>query len=153
MLNLIRAFISSPYLALAAICLAILTFVSQLMITERYKASIERDHDRFLEELRWDSRAREEAAKVAEYLSLQSNLKEGSPESEYDLVNRLGWELALWLPSDVYRKLGQAATSPNYQKRLDVIIEIRRLLLGVKAGNLTAADVMVHAPGIGEYSK
>ncbi|MGA2160389.1 MAG: hypothetical protein ABSG90_14400 [Dehalococcoidia bacterium] len=153
MLSLVKAFISKQSLPLAAICLSVLTFAGQLIITERYKASIKKDNDRFLEELRWEFKTREQAVKVAEYLSLQTNLKEDSPKSEYDLLNRLGWELSFWLPANLYRKLGQAAVSPTLETRRELIIEIRGLLLGEKAGNLTAGDVLYHAPGIGKHRK
>ena len=86
-------------------------------------------------------------------MALQTNLKENSPQNEYDRLNRLGWELAMWLPADVYRKLARAATSPTLKERFETVIEVRKLLLGDKAGDLSWNDVMFHAPGIGKHDK
>lgn len=96
---------------------------------------------------------RERAEKVAEYMALQTNLKENNPQEECDRANQLGWELAMWLPADLYKKVGKAATSPTLKERFETVIEVRKLLLGDKSGDLTSNDVMFHAPGIGKNTK
>lgn len=150
MVEIIDFIIKSPYLGITAICLSILGFLIQLIITEKYKTKVSKEINHFLEELRWDNKVREQAAKVAEYMDLARNLKNNSPEEAYHKANTLAWELAMWLPTDVYIKLGESLTKPNTENNpLQVVIEVRQLLLKEKAGDLTADDIIHHAPGIG----
>ena len=57
----------------------------------------------------------------------------------------------MWLPADVYRKLGQSIANPNEENNpLEVVVEIRKILLKDKAGDLSSNDIIHHAPGIGQ---
>ena len=56
----------------------------------------------------------------------------------------------MWLPADIYKKVIKAATSPTPTERFEAVIEVRKLLLGDNAGDITWNDVMFHAPGIGK---
>jgi hypothetical protein len=151
MIEWVKAIIVSPYLTLVAICLATFVFLFQLWVTEKFKAEIVRENNRLLEEIRWDFKAREQAAKVAEYMDLVRNLRENSPEGDYHRANTLAWELAMWLPSDIYKKLGMTVVRSDRQSTpFDVVIEVRKILLKDKAGDLTADHVIYHAPGIGK---
>lgn len=95
-------------------------------------------------------RVREQAAKVAEYMALARDLNDSSSSDEYRRANQLAWELALWLPKDVYKSLSQALTIPDEKiNPLSVVVEVRRLLLEGKFGTLTQNEVLIHAPGIG----
>ena len=59
----------------------------------------------------------------------------------------------MWLPTEVYRALGKALTKPDKDRNPgSVVIDVRKVLLGNAAGNLTQDDVIVHAPGIGKKS-
>ena len=92
---------------------SIIQFISTVWIKSELEKSISAKYDRVLEDYKYNLKVRERAEKVAEYMALQTNLKESSPQNEYDRVNTLGWELTMWLPADVYRKVAQAATSPT----------------------------------------
>ena len=154
MIEIIKIIITSPYLGLTAICLSIIAFIFQLIVTEKFKSKITRENNRILEELRWDIKVREQAAKVAEYMDLARNLKEDSPGEDYHKANTLAWELAMWLPSDIYKKSGQSLATPSMTNNpLEVVIEIRKILLKEKAGDLTSDNVIHHAPGIGKIKK
>ena len=134
----------------AATGLAAVQFLVSLWLAERFKANLQLENAQFLESLRWEMRVREQAAKVAEYMALAQDLNDSSTPVEYRRANQLAWELALWLPKDIYKSLSCAITSPNDDiNPLSVVVEVRRLLLEGKLGLLTQDEVLIHAPGIG----
>lgn len=140
-----------PEIALGVILLGVIQFLASLWISERLKASLQKENAMFLENLKWDLKVREQAAKVAEYMSIARDLKEADSPEEYRRINRLAWELAMWLPEDVYKAMTQAIAKPDGNVNpLSVVINVRRLLLGTASGKLTQDDIIHHAPGIGE---
>lgn len=90
-------------------------------------------------------------AKLADYLVLASQLKVNASPKEYHLANALSFELAMVLPAELYRSIGRALSTPsNKHNVMSVVVEARRLAMGIPmAGNLTANDVIGHAPGAG----
>ncbi len=133
--------------------LAILQFLLSIWIKSRLESSIKYEYDKFLEEYKYDIKVREQAARVSEYLALARRLKGESEDSDYERANQLSWELAMWLPSDIYKKMVKAISSPDEENNeLTVVVEVRKLLLGDKAGDLTSDDIAHHAPGIGKKS-
>jgi len=139
-------------LVTATALLAALQFLVSLWLSERFKAQLQRETGVFLESIRWEVRVREQAAKVAEYMALARDLRESSSVDEYRRANQLGWELSLWLPADIYRLMGRALANPNeHENPLSVLVEVRRLLLNGKLGELTAEEMLSHAPGIGKF--
>lgn len=136
---------------LGVLGLGTLQFLASLLISERLKASLQQETGKFLEALRWELKAREQAAKVAEYMALARDLRPDSPVGDYREANRLAWELALWLPANVYRSVGKAIAAPDSNTNtLSVVIDVRRVLLGEAAGDLVSDNIIHHAPGIGK---
>jgi hypothetical protein len=128
-----------------------LQFLSGLWIKARLEGSIKYNYDKKLEQFRYEIKIREQAAKVAEYMELARNLRENSPESDYQKANRLAWELAMWLPSPVYKRMAESLLRPNKENNpLEVVVDVRRLLLGENAGNLASNNILWHKPGIGK---
>ncbi len=128
-----------------------ISFLAQLWVTERLKTSLQKKHSEFIENLKWDIKVREEAVSVAEYLALARNLKEDSPETDFRKANQLSWELAMWLPEDIYKEMVASIASPNEgTNMLTTVVSVRKLLLQKNAGNLTDHDVAHHSPGIGK---
>jgi len=102
-------------------------------------------------ELEWEYKTREKASKVAEYLAHQMFLKEDSPTDEYIKVNKMAWELALWVPKDLFIEVAKAAAMPNKGTNFfTAIIKARQLLLKEKAEDLTMEHALIHYPGIGK---
>jgi hypothetical protein len=135
---------------IGVLIIAALQFLIGLWIKARLEGSIKHDYDKKLEEYRYEMKVREQAAKVAEYMELARHLRQDSPSSDYQRANRLAWELAMWLPSAVYKRMAESLVRPNEQNNpLQVVVEVRGLLLGDKAGDLTANNIISHAPGIG----
>lgn len=130
--------------------LAILQFLLSNWIKSRLENSIKHEYDKFLEEYKYEIKVREQAARVSKYLALARRLKEDSPESDYERANQLSWELAMWLPSNIYKSMAKAIVTPdNETNELTVTIEVRKILLKDKAGNLKSDDIAHHGPGIG----
>jgi hypothetical protein len=140
-----------PEVVLGAILFAALQYLASLWISERLKTSLQKEHSAFLESLKWDMKVREQAVRVAEYLAHARSLKEDSPDSDYRKANQLSWELAMWLPEDIYKEMACAIASPNRNtNELTTVVAVRSLLLKDRAGNLTSENIAHHAPGIGK---
>jgi hypothetical protein len=138
-----------PEVALGVILFAVLQYLASLLISERLKTSLQKEHSAFLESLKWDLKVREQAVRVAEYLALAGSLKENSPDSDYRKANQLTWELAMWLPEDIYKEMVKAIANPNINTNVfTTVVSVRSLLLKEKAGNLKSEDMAYHAPGI-----
>ena len=122
-----------------------------MWLRSRLDASIKHENDKALEKFRFDFKVREQAARVAEYMELARHLREDSPPSDYQKANRLAWELAMWLPTDVYKLMAESLVHPNEQQNpLEVVVAVRRILLGQDAGALSSANILSHSPGIGK---
>jgi len=88
------------------------------------------------------------AEKVAQYLVLAGSLDKASPLEDYDAANELSLELAMLLPSSIYRAMVEAAAHPDAKVNLaSVVIMMRKELLAPLEGDLNAAQVVFHAPG------
>lgn len=140
-----------PEIGLGVVLFAALQYLASLWISDRLKASLQKEHAEFLESLNWDMKVREQAVRVAEYLALARSLKDDSPDSDYRKANQLSWELAMWLPEDIYKKMVGAIARPNgTTNELTTVVSVRSLLLKEKAGNLTSENIAHHTPGIGK---
>jgi hypothetical protein len=141
-------------IGIGVILLGALQFLLQLWISERLKASLQKENGVFLENLRWEMRVREQARGAAEYMAIAKDIKESDPPEIFRKANQLAWELAMWLPEDVYRAMGQALTKPDETNNpLSVVIAVRKVLLGDSSGNLTQNDIIHHAPGIARFKE
>ncbi len=133
--------------------LLVLAYLARNLLLERLKHTLQKEHSKFLDELQWNRKVQEQAARVAEYLALARRLKEDSSESDYERANQLSWELAMWLPDEVYKQMTSAIASPSQEvNELSVTIAVRKLLLRDKSGDLKADDISHHAPGVGKLA-
>lgn len=130
--------------------LGVLAFLGKNWFIERLKSSLQKEHTKFQEQLQWERKVKEQAERVAEYLALARQLNDQSPKEDYIRANQLSWELAMWLPDEIYKKAVHAIAAPNAEvNELSTVIEVRALLLKSEAGSLTQNDIAHHAPGIG----
>ncbi|ENK3147319.1 hypothetical protein AB3D27_004674 [Vibrio alginolyticus] len=133
--------------------LGLIAFIAKNWLIERLKISLQKEHSKFMQELQWETKVREQAEKVAEYLALARQLNKNSTKEEFIKANQLSWELSMWLPEDVYKETVSAIANPNADtNELSTVIKVRSVLLKDKAGNLTQDSVAHHAPGIGARS-
>lgn len=146
-IDIIKIILGSSILTTAF--MGLISLMAKTWFVERIKLALQKEHTRFNTDLQWEVKVRERAEKVAEYISLARSLRESSTEDEYRKANRLSWELAMWLPEDIYNQMVLAIVNANQTtNELTVIIAVRKLLLKEKAGNLTTDQVAHHAPGI-----
>jgi hypothetical protein len=140
-----------PEISIGVILFGVVQYLASLWISERLKISLQKEHSTFLENLKWELKAREQAVRVAEYLALARSLKEDSPKSDFRKANQMSWELAIWLPDEIYKEMVRAITDPNENtNELTTVISVRKLLLKEKAGTLNSDNIAHHAPGIGK---
>jgi len=121
----------------------------QLLLTTWLKArlenSIRHEYSKQLEEYRYDIEIRKRAEQVAKYLSLLfCNVCNHSNTVE---LNRMSWELAMWLPADIYCKLAHAVVERDVEGQwTPLIIEIRKILLKNQEDGLVAENIVFHIP-------
>ena len=143
-----------PEISIGVLILGALQFLASLWISERLKASLQKESAVFLEKVRWDIKVREQAERAAEYLAIARDLKESDTPETYRRVNRLGWELAMWLPADLYKAMMNAIAKPNDNNNtLSVVVAIRKYLLQSAAGDISQENIGHHAPGIGQQNE
>jgi hypothetical protein len=136
-----------------AALIALLQFLLSTWISERLKVSLQKEHSQFLESLKWELKLREQAVGVAEYLALARSLTEQSTVEDYRNANRLSWELAMWLPEDIYKEMTKSIVKPTIDtNELTTVLQVRKLLLQANAGNLNSEEIAHHAPGIRKNS-
>jgi len=105
--------------------------------------------DKAAEDYKFELRAHEQGAKIAEYASIAISLDEKDTQEKYQRANQLAWELFLWLPDETYRKLGRGLKGRT-DELSGAMVGVRKLLLKDRAGNLGPDDFIVHSPGIGK---
>jgi hypothetical protein len=105
--------------------------------------------DKAAEDYKFELRAHEQGAKIAEYASIAISLDEKDTQEKYQRANQLAWELFLWLPDETYRKLGRGLKGRT-DELSGAMVGVRKLLLKDRAGNLGPDDFIIHSPGIGK---
>jgi hypothetical protein len=94
------------------------------------------------------------AEKVAQYLVLAGTLDKTSAIEDYDRANELSLELAMLLPSSIYRAMIEASAHPNARvNAASVAVMMRKELLAPLEGDLQPAQIAFHAPGATEKPK
>lgn len=87
--------------------------------------------------------------KVARYLVIAGTLDKNSAPDDYDVANELSLELAMVLPSAVYRAMVEAAAHPDAKVNpATVAVMMRRELLAPADLDLQAEQVAFHTPGV-----
>jgi len=106
---------------------------------------------RRMEKLKREIFLRDQAASVAEYFSLAWQLHQDDDKQSYQNVNRLAWQLAIYLPADVYRHVALAVAKPSEEVNIaTAIIEVRKMLREEKCATLTEDDILSHFPDVGD---
>jgi hypothetical protein len=91
-----------------------------------------------LEDYKFQLKIREQAAKVAELCVLSLE-----PKKNAERFNQLAWELSLWLPAEIYCDLARCLCKAEGAKNIkDILIDVRKHLLGKKHGNLKAENIL-----------
>lgn len=98
-----------------------------------------------LEEYKFDIRKREQATKIVELFSLLRSSTGSNAEDDAEVlasINRIAWELSLWLPAEIVRELTKCLKEVEESKDpKQILIEIRKVLLGDN-DNLEAEEIV-----------
>lgn len=123
--------------------LAVLQFLLALWLKSRLESSIKHEYDKKLEAYRFEMKAREQAAKVAELLSeANDGTVQRSPDGVKKL-NRLSWELSLWLPANTVRDItSHLCKAPESKSRNDILISARKHILMNPDDDLRAEQIV-----------
>jgi hypothetical protein len=87
--------------------------------------------------------------KVARYLVLAGTLDKNSAPDDYDLANELSLELAMVLPSALYRAMVEAAAHPDGKVNpATVAVMMRKEMMAEGEAELHAEQVVFHTHGV-----
>jgi hypothetical protein len=87
--------------------------------------------------------------KVARYMVLAGTLDKNSAPDDYDMANELSLELAMVLPSAIYRAMVEAAAHPDGKVNPAVVaVMMRKEMLAVSEAELHPEQVVFHTPGV-----
>ena len=91
--------------------------------------------------------------KVARYLVLAGTLDKNSAPDDYDMANELSLELAMVLPTPIYRAMVEAAAHPDGKVNPATVVVMMRKELLADAANagepeLHPEQVVFHTPGV-----
>lgn len=87
--------------------------------------------------------------KVARYLVLAGTLDKNSAPDDYDMANELSLELAMVLPTPIYRAMVEAAAHPDGKVNpATVVVMMRKELLAANDPELHPEQVVFHTPGV-----
>ena len=129
-------------------CAGLIQWILSEWMKARFQSSIKHEYDEKLERLkavigmqledyRAEIRRRELCTKVAELLAAELSL-----EVENRDFNKLAWEAALILPSDVLRKLTSCLTTAGTAcSPKEIITELRQVIQGRDDG-VRSADIL-----------
>ncbi|MDP9044678.1 MAG: hypothetical protein M3O01_07700 [Pseudomonadota bacterium] len=87
--------------------------------------------------------------KVARYLVLAGTLDKNSAPDDYELANELSLELAMVLPSGIYRAMVEAAAHPDGKVNpATVAVMMRAEMVAAGDADLHPEQVVMHTPGV-----
>jgi hypothetical protein len=113
------------------------------------KGRIIKKIEEFKKALEWETRKREQVAQIAELVSLWIKKKYfpacDDNQVRFDAQKKY-WELALWLPAPVLKKLNEAFTKSNAGDYKEAMILARKIIVGEKDD--VRAEELVHWPSI-----
>ncbi len=126
--------------------------IIKIFLDSYISGSVNHALNKKLEEYKFENERKMLAVQAAEYLFLAVTLTESDSKELYQKVNKMGWELALLLPAEIYRKIVLAIASKDYsavKECYQSLLEVRKLILKDQAGDLSVDDIALHLPGIG----
>lgn len=127
--------------------LLVANLLAMAFLKRHVEAVVDKRLRRLQIDMEWEQKVREQASKVAEYLSIAHFLKSEDPAQNYARANQLIWELAMFLPAETYKTVTGAVM--DGRQTFKALLEVRQYLVGSKLGVLTEEDLAMHAPGIG----
>ena len=100
-------------------------------IKARLEQSIKHEYDKKLEEFKFEMRKREQSALVADLFSKWIHIKDEANNPNARELNRLSFEMSLWLPDDVAIEINKRLKNLQSAKpAMDLLIECRKVIQG-----------------------
>lgn len=136
-----------------AVLVLILFTATPFLASQWVENSMRTYYERQMEDYRQQIETRNRAALIAEYVSMwyvagHINDADSMEKIEfYQRMNKLSFELALFLPAEIYKELGPALVRQADAKTpADVLVDVRKHLL--VAGDLTSENIIYHWPNL-----
>jgi len=111
--------------------------------------SIDYFTNRKIEEYRYDVRIREQASRIGEYLAVAPFLTADDDPAAYRRARQLAFELALYLPEELYIHLSDGIVYRNGRNPFSALLAVREHLLGTEPKLLNDMNIIFHAPNAG----
>lgn len=122
-----------------------------IWIKSRLEKSIEHEYNKKLEEFKFSISVRAQAAEAAKlfakYIKYNARedevLNEDKRRDHFEELNKLNWELAIWIPKEeIVKKINEVFLRKPGADIKQIIIEIREVILGEKCKVLKAGDLV-----------
>jgi hypothetical protein len=127
-------------LVTAVVSVGALQALVSWLLKAQLESSLKHHYDRRLEDLKFDIRKREQAARIAELLA-----EWASKPSDTRRLNQLCWEASLWLPESVARDLARTFLyQAGAKSTQELLIEVRKIINGGSDG--LRSDEIIHFP-------
>jgi len=130
--------------------IGIIQWLLTMWIKSRLENSIKHEYDKILEEFKFSIRQREQAAAIAKLFArwIKYNgkedvlLKENEKRDHFEEMNKLNWELAIWMPDEkIVKKINNRLTNKGGEDIRSLILEVRTLILGKKSDDLKWSEL------------
>ncbi len=103
-------------------------------VKARLEQSIKHEYDKKLEEYRFEMRKREQAAIIAELFSQWVIIKQKNDETRFRELNRLSFEMSLWLPDEIAVEINKGLKNLDTAKTPEVLLlDCREIIQGEKS--------------------
>ncbi|MFH0984572.1 MAG: hypothetical protein V1882_03440 [Candidatus Omnitrophota bacterium] len=128
----------------------IVAFFGKRWLGSRIEEAIKHEYGKMLEEFKFSFRQREQAAAIAKlfskwikYNGLEDKLlKESEKRDHFEEINRLNWELAIWIPDEeIVKKINGKLANNNEEDIRSLILDVRSLVLGKKSDGINGTEL------------
>ena len=110
-------------------------------IKARLEQSIKHEYDKKIEEFKFEMRKREQSALVADLFSKWIHIKDEKNNPNARELNRLSFEMSLWLPDEVAIEINKRLKNLQDAKpAMDLLIECRKVIHGAET-KLSPIDI------------
>jgi len=99
----------------------------------RLEQSIKHEYNKKLEEFKFEMRKREQSAVIANLFSKWLIIKQKSDEDRFRELNRLSFEMSLWLPDEIAVEINKKLKNLGSAKSIqELLIDCRQIIQGDK---------------------
>jgi len=116
-----------------AVSISLVTVLLKYWIKARLDQSIRHEYDKKLEEFKFEMRKREQSAVIANLFSKWLIIKQKSEEDRFRELNRLSFEMSLWLPDEIAVEINKKLKNLGGAKSIEeLLVDCRQIIQGEK---------------------